>query len=207
LTRFSTIDSLSEVQTSRLTELRTQWGLSNFERILLVIGRIASEKSVLEMLLVLAPWLKQHPEACMLFVGDGPQRRELERLLPTLGIADQVVFTGEQPWESVPDYYRLADVLLGNSTSETQGLTFIEAIASGTPVIARNNDCFKGILTDGSSATLLQNEEGFVPALDALLGDESFYTTRVAGGLEAAQLISKDVFVDHVLQTYHQARS
>jgi len=202
LARFAPTDAGNSEQAAQLQALRKQWKLEGFSRTLLSIGRVASEKGVLELLLELSPYLKEHPETCLLVVGDGPQRRELQRLVPSLGIEQQVIFTGEQPWESVPDYYRLADVLVGNSVSETQGLTFIEAIASGTPIIARNNDCFKGIIEDGISGTLLEDETGFVPAIKALFEDEQFFERRVTNGFEAATHISKEVFAEAVEQSY-----
>ena len=205
LARFSPVDARDGEQAARLAGLRERWGLDGFTQVLLSLGRVASEKSVLELLLVLAPWLREHPATCLLMVGGGPQLHELQRLVVSLGVDGQLIFTGEQPWETMPDYYRLSDVLVGNSTSETQGLTFIEAIASGTPIVVRNNDCFEGIIDDGVSGTLLDDEAGFVPAIETLLGDAALYSQRRVDGLAAAARISKEAFAEAVEKSYLQA--
>lgn len=199
------LSRFSPVSDTEKHELRIKFGVDRFKHVLLSIGRQAAEKSVSELLDMVGPYLKEHPEACQLTVGRGPELARLKQQARDLGVTDQVIFMGELPWEAVPDIYRAADLLIGNSQTETQGLTFIEALASGTPIIVRYNSCFDGIIERDVSGTLFDEVEEFVPALKALLGDEALYNQRISAGFEAAQAVSKEVFADRVEECYLRA--
>ncbi|MUT94720.1 MAG: glycosyltransferase [Subdoligranulum sp.] len=74
-------------------------------------------------------------DAVLLIVGDGPERAVLEQQAQSLGVADRVIFVGAVPPAEVPRYYALGDVFVSASTSEAQGLTYIEAMAAGLPLL------------------------------------------------------------------------
>ncbi len=87
--------------------------------------------------------IKQHlPDVTALIVGDGQLRDELEMLANNRGIADCAFFTGWVEPSDVPNYLAAADIFIGPSKQssdgriEAQGLTFLEAMLAGTPVIA-----------------------------------------------------------------------
>lgn len=202
LSRFS---PANEEDALRIEQIKERWGLKKFERILVTIGRVAPEKSVKELLLMTEPYLVANPDTAFVIVGDGSAMKDLRKIAEKSAAQDQIVFTGTIPWEEVPDYYRLADVFIGNSHTETQGLTFIEALACGAPIVCRHNECFEGIIEDGVSGSLFRREEDFLPALEQLLGDEDLYATRVKAGLTAAKNISVDRFVDQIIRSYEDA--
>lgn len=202
LARFS-VPTLSDAQ--RLNALKKQYGLDGFRHILLSLGRVAPEKSIVELFGLVIPYLKAHTDSCLLIVGGGPSTRELEKLCEKHALSKQVIFTGEVPWNSVPDLYRIADVLVGNSHTETQGLTFIEALASGVPLVVRYNTCFDGIIEDGVSGTLFTDESLFLDALDRTLNDEEFRGERIVAGLAAAQAVSKESFAHNIEGIYQRA--
>lgn len=189
----------------RLAALRASLGLDGFKHVLLSLGRVAPEKSVVELFEMTAPYLKKHPESCLLIVGGGPSVKDLQKLSKEHDLDAQVFFTGEVPWSSVPDYYRIADVLVGNSHTETQGLTFIEALASGVPIVVRYNSCFDGIIEDGVSGTLFTDEAVFEEAVEHMLNDETFRAERIAHGFEAARAVSKETFAHNIEQVYLKA--
>jgi len=189
-----------------LAELERRLGTDRFKHTILSLGRIATEKSVVGLFDLMTPYLKAHPDTCFLIVGDGPSRSDLEHMAKKRGLADQSIFTGELPWDQIPNYYRIADVLVGNSHSETQGLTFIEAIASGVPLVVRYNTCFDGILEDGVSGTLFTKNGEFEPALHAILTDRELRAERIEAGIEAAAAVSKDRFVEAIEAVYEKTR-
>lgn len=190
---------------ARLDALRARLGTDRFRTTLLIIGRIAPEKSVIEMLDLVAPYLREHPDTGVLVVGDGPSRRDMQAMAIADGVADQVVFAGPVLWADVPDMYRIADVLIGNSHTETQGLTFIEALASGVPIVVRHNQCFDGVIQDGVSGTLFRESGRFEDGLRALLEDPALYEARVQAGLTAAKALSKEAFAEQVVKVYQRA--
>ena len=195
----------SESDRPRLTDLKKSLGIDGFKHVILSLGRVAPEKSIVHLFEMVAPYLRAHKESCFLVVGGGPSLKDLEKLRDTYGLAEQIVFTGEVPWSSVPDYYRIADVLVGNSHTETQGLTFIEALASGVPLVVRYNACFDGILEDGVSGTLFTDEKIFESELNRTLNDDAHRKCRIEHGLNAAQNVSKESFARNIEKVYLRA--
>lgn len=88
------------------------------------------------------------PEVKYLVIGRGDDRPRLERLAQELGIADRVVFAGFVPTEDLPDYYRVADAYIMPSR-EGFGIVYLEAMASGIPVLAGHEDGSADPLLDG----------------------------------------------------------
>lgn len=195
----------TEEERPRVEELKRKWNLARFSRLLVSIGRVAPEKSIKELILMTEPYLAQNPDTALLVVGDGSALADLKKMVARSPHAEQIIFTGTIPWEEVPDFYRLADVFVGNSHTETQGLTFIESLACGTPIVCRHNECFDGIIEDGVSGSLFINEEDYIPHLTAILNDDKLYQERVAAGLIAAKNISKERFVEQVVRCYEDA--
>ena len=129
----------------RQEELRKKLGIPKGKRVLLYLGRMAKEKGLEELMEYLAQAGRK--DAVLLLVGDGPDREEAlacarEKKLP-------VIFAGMVPHGEVPDYYRLGDIFVTASTSETQGLTYFEALAAGLPVLCRKDPCLEGVIEDG----------------------------------------------------------
>jgi 1,2-diacylglycerol 3-alpha-glucosyltransferase len=198
LTRFSRVQ---EADSARLEALRKHYGIDRFNHTLLMVGRLAPEKSALELLEMTIPYLLAHPDTCLLIAGDGPSLGQMITLASAKEVSSQVIFTGQIAWETIPDVFRIGDVLIGNSHTETQGLTFLEAAASGMPIVTRDNPCFVGILTDGVNASLFTDDSQFLPALEEVFGLD-VRRERIEAGLKTAQALSKSAFVEHVEEVY-----
>ncbi len=80
--------------------------------------------------------LKEFPEAQLVIVGSGPMREELEQLAASLGLAERVRFAGQQANESLKYWFSAADALILASSREGWANVLLEAMASGTPVVA-----------------------------------------------------------------------
>jgi glycosyltransferase involved in cell wall biosynthesis len=91
-------------------------------------------------------------------VGDGDERRRLERLASDLEIGARVTFVGSVPRAEVVDYARAADLFLFPSTSETQGLAALEALAAGLPVVAVVSEAAQDLLQGGDAGVLSPEE-------------------------------------------------
>jgi teichuronic acid biosynthesis glycosyltransferase TuaC len=76
------------------------------------------------------------PEATLLLIGDGPDRRRLESIARATGVAERVRFTGEVAQAELPRYYSAADALILASSREGWPNVLLEAMACGTPVVA-----------------------------------------------------------------------
>jgi glycosyltransferase involved in cell wall biosynthesis len=141
-------------------KVRERFGFHE-EEVLLFVGRLATEKG-LDMLVDAFTLIQAlRPGTRLLLVGRGPFEGELKDRFENLGLSEFVIFAGPVPFEDIPDYYAAADLFVFPSTTETQGMVIIEAMAAGLPVIAvrapGSIDVLNkggGILTDNKPAAL-----------------------------------------------------
>ena len=86
---------------------------------------------------------------------------------------DKIIFTGPQPWDNIGLFYQLGDVFVSASQSETQGLTYIEAMAAGLPVVAKKDKCLEDILNPGWNGFDFTDRNGLMEGLDAVFFNEN----------------------------------
>ncbi|KEF34415.1 glycosyl transferase [Deinococcus sp. RL] len=110
--------------------IETPWPAGR--RRLLTVGRLAREKRFDLVLDALAGL----PNGHLVVLGEGPERGRLEEHAARRGVADRVSFLGVRPWTEMGAYYRLAELFLFASDTETQGLVLQEAQLMGVPVVA-----------------------------------------------------------------------
>lgn len=172
-----------ETAPERLLDIRRGLGIPEGNYILLSVGRLAKEKNLEEILTFYAK-LQPRENVTLLIVGDGPHRPALEQLAARLGIGESVVFAGMIAPESVADYYRLSDLFVSASGSETQGLTYLEALASGLPALCRRDDCLNQVIINGQNGWQYEKEDDFFEKLNLFLGSGEI---RKAMSEQAAQ--------------------
>jgi len=132
-------DSPADLQT--IAELRARYRRAAGP-LLVFVGRLVEEKGVGDLLVAVAILRRTLADVTALIVGDGQDRQRLQHLADELGVADRVSFVGWIPSGMVRTYLSAADVFVGPSKRapdgwvEAQGLVFIEAMLTGTPVIA-----------------------------------------------------------------------
>ncbi len=155
--------------------LRVQLGLSDSDKMLLYVGRLSKEKSIhllVEAFSLVAPQAKN---AYLVLVGDGPDRKQLEELVKKYSLGKRVKFTGYIQASEIAKAYADADVFVFASTTETQGLVALEALASGVPVILSSDPVFADIVTHGYNGLLIKpTKEAFSESMLHLLDDEVY---------------------------------
>ena len=117
-------------QNAKPDELLVQ-RFSKFRTRILVVSRLESEKNVS---LAIRAFGKSAPDnACLIIVGSGRERKNLEQVAKNLGVLPRTFFEGSA---SPSRYYKLANILLAPSFYEGYGMTIVEALASGIPVLS-----------------------------------------------------------------------
>ena len=104
--------------------------------IALYVGRVDPEKSLSNVVSAFATVLDKVPDARLVIVGDGTDRRRLVDLAQALGIEKEVIFPGRIMPPDVMEVYRTAQLFVTASETETQGIVLIEAAATGLPLVA-----------------------------------------------------------------------
>src|SRR5699024_2693187 len=145
LTRYRPVRTRDEERETQ--QLRQQLGIDPGQRILLSLGRLAREKNIEELFDLLEGL--NDPRLTLLIVGDGPHREQLIARAHRSPARERIIFAGSVPPSQATAYYRLADVFVSASRSETQGLTYIEALACGLPALCRRDPSLHEVIIDG----------------------------------------------------------
>lgn len=180
--------------------LRTSLGLPDRGPVLLYLGHLAKEKNIAELIAA----MPDIPGAALLIVGDGPERPALEAQAEALGLAGRVIFAGMVPPAQVPRYYALADAFVSASTSEAQGLTYIEALAAGLPLLCRADPCVEALIRPGEGGWVYHSAREFTALARALPTGAAAQSLRQAARRAAAPY-TREVFGQSVEGLYFRA--
>ncbi len=167
-------------------KLRKELGIPNNHKIVLYLGRISEEKNIGELMIYLDRYMNHRSDVTFLVIGDGPHKSVLEKQQRTLKNSKQIIFAGSKPWDEITHYYQIADVFVSASTSETQGLTYIEALSSGVPIVAKKDSCLEGVLLHGENGYGFEDEETFIYGIDRILwqNNDKKYSQNAAVSVE-----------------------
>ncbi|WP_462324926.1 glycosyltransferase [Desulfoplanes sp.] len=118
-------------------DLRARLGIKNHELVLVSASRLSVEKNIDFLLQAIDQLARDCPKQFKLvLIGEGPEKTRLARVATQSGLQDTIIFAGSVSPERMPLYYTLGDVFVFASTSETQGMVILEAMAGGMPVVA-----------------------------------------------------------------------
>lgn len=121
-------------------DLREELGIDKDAPVILTLSRVAAEKKIDHIISVLPEIIDEFPNIKLVIAGDGPDLKVLQDQVERLTLEDYVIFTGDVDHEDVGNYYRMADLFVSASDTETQGLTYIEALAAGTRCVVYDTD-------------------------------------------------------------------
>lgn len=182
-------------------EVRRSMGIKDDEVVLITLGRLAPEKNVDEIVRFFASSNKTDDKLRYMIVGDGPSKCELENLVKELNLQDKIIFTGMVEPKEVHLFYQLGDIFVSSSTSETQGLTYVEAMANGLPLLCRYDDCLEGVLIEGENGYFYADGQAFDKGLSKL---KDKMARKKAGkkSLEISSAYDKSQFGNALEQVY-----
>lgn len=143
-------------------DYRQKLGYQADTPVLLSLSRLAYEKNIHEVIAALPAIIEQVPTTQLVIVGDGPARETLENQVKDAGLTGHVQFTGEVDNDEVYNYYQMADLFVSASNSESQGLTYIEALASGLKTVVASSPYTDQLLDDPSLGTTFTSETALV---------------------------------------------
>ncbi len=188
----------SNMDAEHKARFKSSLGIAADKKVILYAGRLAEEKNVEDLVNMLG---RIRPEnAVFLIVGDGPARKSVEKAIKRKNI-DFAVMTGMVKPSEMRFYYGIADIYVSASQSETQGLTYIEALANGLPLLCRWDKCLQDVLIDGETGYAYGNFAEFETYLKALLNTDVSHMRK-----NAVDLIEKNYslksFAQHALKIY-----
>ena len=186
-------------------KMRQVLGIPKDHKVGLNLGRLGTEKNLDEVVALFALQLQRNPDLTLLIVGDGPAREKLCRQAQELGISDHVIFTGMVEPDQVQKYYQLGDMFVSASTSETQGLTYIEAAANGLPLVCREDPCLDGVIAQGENGFTYTSPDEFLDEMDRVLEDADWCVCAGQKSEEIASRYGKEQFAQNIEAIYEAA--
>lgn len=187
-----------------LSETRKECGIAPNVPIVLSLGRLGFEKQVDDLLRGWKEAEISNEEAVLLIVGGGPAEDSLRKLAGELGLEKQVHFYGMADPGMVPMFYRMADLFVCASTSETQGLTYVEALASGLPLVCRRDPCLTGVLEHGKNGYSFRSREEFGGYVKEILRDGKKSEQMRIHSRELAKAFGTEAFGQAVDRLYKE---
>lgn len=184
----------------KLAELKASLHIPQENKVLVTVGRAAREKNIEELIRYFDKL--DMPQVMFVIVGGGPYLEELKTIAAEVGAHENILFTGAVSPDEVPLYYQLGDVFLSASQSETQGLTYIEALASGLPAICRADDCLKGVVENGVNGAQYTDFDEYSSAVKTLLTCADVYAQMSENAKKTAQRYSAEEFAKSVESLY-----
>ena len=131
------------------SEVRQKWELSESDQVIVFIGTLFKFSGLDAFIRQFPQVIREVPEAKLMIVGDGPQRIKLERIITELGLQEQVIITGFQPYQTMPQYINLATIcintfLISDTTMDIFPAKIVQYIACGKATVAT---ALRGITT------------------------------------------------------------
>jgi 1,2-diacylglycerol 3-alpha-glucosyltransferase len=172
---------------------------------LLYVGRLDREKNLDFLLDAFTQVATRHPGATLWLVGRGTHERALQRQARRFGLGERVRFVGPVGHDAIARYYQAADLFVFASTTETQGLAVLEAMAVGLPVVAVRASGVEEAVVDGVSGLLVpEDREAFTGAVSELLADPALARKLAAGAREAARPAAAAALAGRLVTLYRQ---
>lgn len=153
-------------------------------------GHLVAAKGVGDLVQAMEKVRQSIPNARLVFAGDGFEKPRLKEMIQTLKIEDSVVFLGPVPFTEMPDLFRQCAVFCLPTLAEAFGLSLLQAMASGKPVVASRVGGIPFFVEDGKSGHLVSPSDANALA-DALIDILSNPTKMIAMGKHNRQLIEQ----------------
>ncbi|MGW0612241.1 glycosyltransferase family 4 protein [Streptomyces sp. NPDC002788] len=160
-------------------EVRARLGLTD-RPVVVCVSRLVRRKGQDTLIRAMPRILAAEPDAVLLIVGGGPYEKDLRRLAHETGVASAVRFTGAVPWSELPAHYGAGDVFAmpcrtrrGGLDVEGLGIVYLEASATGLPVVAGDSGGAPDAVLDGETGWVVRggSPEEAADRITTLLGD------------------------------------
>lgn len=173
---------------NEVIKLKEKLGIRHDEFVMLFLGRVSREKAI-ESLIRQFSKLKSD-KVKLLIVGGGPDSDFFKSVVNELGLQDKVIFTGMVNPREVGLYYQVADLFTNFSMSETQGLTYYEALASCVPLLVKYDDNLEGVVLQEENGYSFTEDDDFVELAEKIINDKEVHNHIVSKSCESVEKFS-----------------
>ena len=192
----------------KVKSIKSHFNIKENDKVLLCLGRLAKEKSFDVVIDAFNEYYKKYKPKNIrfLFVGDGPAKKDLEEMVSKYNLNEVIRFVGKVDLSEVPYYYASSDVFLNASVSETQGLTFMEAMAGRVVILCRYDNNLANVINDKVNGFFFNDNSDFASKLEYLLSmsKEELDVIR-ENAFKSIDLFSEKNFYNNIIEVYKRA--
>lgn len=162
-------------------DIKSSFGITVDDKVIFTASRLV-HKNAVDVLIQSMQFLKTPTK--LVIAGGGEEEEKLKSLARALGLLDRVHFAGAVPYDMIPAYFSIAHVFVRPSRSEGLGIGFLEAMASGLPVVATRVGGIRDFLVDGETGLAVNVDDAADVAakIDMLLADPVLRQKLIANG-------------------------
>lgn len=175
-------------------------------RLLIYVGRIATEKSIEVLIKSFDLNKDKNLKVKLLIVGSGPEEEKLIKMTKDLKLEEQIFFLGKKSHSEIASYYNACDAFVSASTSETQGMTYIEALASGLQIFVRNDDVVKDLVDENITGYFFDDEKDLALKIEAFCNmDINEIKNKSKLCIDKVKIYDDDIFIKAIEDLYQEA--
>lgn len=186
-----------------IKQKRLSYGVKAEDTLVIFVGRIAQEKSITMLIEAFIKIPTANNNIKLMIVGSGPDYDAMQQMINDHQLNDRVFMVGKQFPEQIPLFYHMGDVFVSASLTETQGLTYIEALASGIPVLARPDGAVDNLIIEDQNGYFFKNVDELAKVIINFSKlDQQKRQQLAANGLIKALEYDVEVFYQEITRVY-----
>jgi glycosyltransferase involved in cell wall biosynthesis len=182
-------------------QLAKEYGITPDDFVFITFGRVAMEKNIGLAIEVLAPLIKRYGNIKYVIAGIGTYFGELEQKAISLGIENNIVFTGKYDKADIPKLSSVAHCFLFTSTTDVQPATVLEGMMCGLPVISIDDPGVDFILQDGVNGVKRPSEQ-LTEACEKMYSDRALLKIMSQEAIRTANEFSRRFSIDQYIELY-----
>ncbi|WP_291572087.1 glycosyltransferase family 4 protein [Clostridium sp. UBA4548] len=187
-------------------KLKEKLHIHKEDKVIVYVGRIGEEKNIEEVINNFAELVKVDQKVKLVIVGGGPYLEVLRKVALENKVDDKIIFTGMIGPTEIYKYYKVGDVFVTASTSETQGLTYIEALSCGVPVLCKYDQCIDNVIINDHNGFAYNTKDEFVEEALKILNDVAYRNELSQNAISKAKEYSKEVFGNKICKQYEMVQ-
>ena len=190
------------IQEEEKKQLRLEMGYNENQKLILCIGELLPNKNQQMAIRMMHEIVKKYPDAMLLIAGNGPEKNNLENLIAELGLQNNVKLLGYVT--NLEDYQHIADMCVSCSRREGLPLNIVEAMMSGTPVVATYNRGHRELINDEQNGYLvsINDNSSITEKVLTLLDYSSIYKSISENAILKGNEYSKTAVIEDLRKVY-----
>ena len=190
------------ININKLNKLKQELNINKDDFIILYIGRLGEEKNVEFLIDNQDYFTNKNKNIKLLIVGDGPDLEKYKLKAKKQKLENNIIFTGKVPYENINYYYNLGNIFVTASTTETQGLTVIEAMSASIPVVCIDDESFRKTVINGLNGYLFKNKKEYRKYIDELINNKEKLNQLGKQAKISTTEYSSKYYAERVLDVY-----